>query len=49
MGSAYELETQLLIAQRVNFGDEALLKQMLLDVNDEQKMLMGFGNKLNQK
>ena len=49
MGSAYELETQLLIAQRVNFGDETLLKQLLLDVNDGQKMLMGFGNKLNQK
>jgi len=43
------LETRLLIAQRVNFGDEDLLKQILAEVNDEQKMLMGFGNKLNQK
>lgn len=49
LGSSYELETQLLIAQRVNFGDEDILKQTLTDVNDEQKMLMGFGNKLNQK
>lgn len=49
MGSSYELETQLLISQRVNFGDPELLKQTLIDVTDEQKMLMGFGNKLNQK
>ena len=48
LGSSYELETQLLIASRVNFGDKNLLKQVLDDVNDEQKMLMGFANKLNQ-
>lgn len=48
LGSAYELETQLLIAQRVKFGDQELLNKTLEDVNKEQKMLMGFGNKLNQ-
>jgi four helix bundle protein len=48
LGSAYELETQLPIAQRVNFGNQELLNKTLVDVNDEQKMLMGFGNKLNQ-
>ena len=48
LGSAYELETQLLIAQRVDFGNQELLTKTLVDVNDEQKMLMGFGNKLNQ-
>lgn len=48
MGSSYELETQLLISQRVNFGDPELLKQTLADITDEQKMLRGFGNKLNQ-
>jgi len=42
------LETQLLIAQRVKFGDQELLNKTLEDVNNEQKMLMGFGNKLNQ-
>lgn len=49
MGSSYELETQLLIAQRANLGDQDMIKQTLIDVSDEQKMLMGFGNKLNQK
>ena len=48
LGSSYELETQLLIAQRLTYGDQQLLGQTLVDVNDEQKMLMGFGNKLNK-
>ncbi len=48
LSSAYELETQLLIAQKVNFGNQELLSKTLLDVSDEQKMLMGFGKKLNQ-
>ena len=48
MGSSYELETQLLIAQRLSYGNQSLLSQTIIDVNDEQKMLMGFGNKLNK-
>lgn len=48
MGSSYELETQLLIAQRLSYGNQNLLSQTITDVNDEQKMLMGFGNKLNK-
>ena len=48
MGSSYELETQLLIAQRLSYGNQSLLGQTIADVNDEQKMLMGFGNKLNK-
>jgi four helix bundle protein len=47
LGSAYELETQLLIAKRVNFGDRELLAKTISEVSDEQKMRMGFGNKLN--
>jgi four helix bundle protein len=48
LGSSYELETQLLIAQRMSYGKQDLLSQTLIDVNDEQKMLMGFGAKLNK-
>ena len=48
VGSSYELETQLLIAQRLSYGNQSLLSQTITDVNDEQKMLMGFGNKLNK-
>lgn len=46
LGSSYELETQLLIGQKACFGDPELLNQVLIDINDEQKMLLGFGNKL---
>jgi four helix bundle protein len=48
MGSSYEVKTQLLIAQRVTYGNQELLKQMIADVNDEQKMLFGFAKKINQ-
>ena len=48
LGSAYELETQLLIAQRVNYGDQELMTQVISEINDEQKMLMGFAKKLKQ-
>jgi four helix bundle protein len=48
MGSSYEIETQLLIAQRLSYGNQSLLGQTITDINDEQKMLMGFGNKLNK-
>jgi four helix bundle protein len=46
LGSAYELETQLLIAEAVNYGNEALREEMIRDVQDEQKMLVGFMAKL---
>jgi len=48
LGSSFELETQLLIAQRVNFGKEELLKKMLMDISDEQRMLVSFARKLNR-
>jgi four helix bundle protein len=47
LGSSYELETQLLIAQRIGYGNQDLLTKILTDVNDEQKMFMGFAQKLN--
>ena len=48
LGSSYELETQLLIAQRVGIGEQLLLKQILTDVCGEQKMTIGFLNKLSR-
>ncbi len=48
LGSAFELETQLLIAQKVSFGNQDLLKETIADVNEEQKMLHGFRSKLTQ-
>lgn len=48
LGSAYELETQLLIAQRVGFGNQELLQQMMSEVTEEQKMLITFYDRFNQ-
>lgn len=47
LGSSFELETQLLIAQKVKYGNQDLLNQVLADVTEEQKMLQGFAAKLN--
>ena len=47
LGSSFELETQLLIANAVNFGDNEMRNNILKDIDEEQKMLMSFMNKLN--
>lgn len=46
LGSCYELETQLLIAESVNYGDNLLRGSLLSSVQEEQRMLTGFMGKL---
>lgn len=46
LGSAFELETQVLIAESVNFGDPEIRTQLLKEIDEEQKMIMSFMNKL---
>lgn len=46
LGSGFELETQLLIAKAVNTNAEGLANTILKDVDEEQKMLISFMNKL---
>ena len=48
LGSSFELETQLLIAQAVKYGDNEICNQMLKNIDEEQKMIMSFMNKLNK-
>jgi four helix bundle protein len=48
LGSSFELETQLLISQAINFGDAEIRNQMLKDIDEEQKMIISFMNKLNK-
>lgn len=48
LGSAYELETQVLISEAVNFGLKEACQDLLNDLKEEQKMLIGFGNKLSK-
>lgn len=47
LGSSFELETQLLIAGAVNFGDAILINNILNKIDEEQKMLIAFANKLS--
>ncbi len=42
LGSSFELETQLLIAQRLKFGDDRKVADLITNVSEEQKMLAGF-------
>ena len=42
------METQLLIAEAVNFGDKDLRDSILKDVDEEQKMIMSFMSKLQR-
>ena len=48
LGSSFELETQLLIAAAVGYGDKELRNEILKDVDEEQKMLISFMNKLTK-
>ena len=47
LSSSYELETQLLISERRKYGDAELLKQTLNLVNEVQKMIYTFREKVS--
>ena len=47
LGSSFELETQLLIAKEVKFGDEHLINSTLELLAEEEKMLTAFSISLN--
>ena len=46
IGSCYEIETQLLIAEAVNFGENDKRTDLLKEIDEEQKMIMSFMKKL---
>ena len=48
LGSTFELETQILIAKAANFGNNDLGNEILKDLDEEEKMIMGFMNKLKK-
>ena len=50
LSSSYELETQLLICQRRNYGDSIFLSQLLDELESLQRMIFSYRNKiLNEK
>ncbi len=48
LGSAYELETHLLICQRRGYGNAALLSKIIAEIAEEQKMIYRYQEKLEQ-
>ena len=46
LGSTFEAKTQLLIAAAVNFGNTDMRDEILKDIDEEEKMLIGFMKKL---
>jgi four helix bundle protein len=46
LGSGFELETHLLIAEKAGYGPKEVRDQMLFHINEEQKMLIAFIKKL---
>jgi len=48
LGSCFELETQLLISQAIKYGDDTVRNKILANIDEEEKMIMSFMNKLNK-
>lgn len=49
LGSSFELETQIIIAEKLKKGDQELLQELKMALIEEQKMLTGFQNTLITK
>ncbi|THU37333.1 four helix bundle protein [Niastella caeni] len=48
LGSSFELETQIIIAEQLNKGNQQLLRELKTALLEEQRMLTGFQNALIQ-
>ncbi len=48
LGSSFETETQVLIAEAIHLGDLTVRSRLLQDIDEEQKMIMSFMNKVSQ-
>lgn len=49
LGSSFELETQLLIAKELKYGDQPLLESTLELLTEEEKMLTAFSSSLSKE
>lgn len=47
IGSSFELETQLILASRLNYVEDGIYKSTQNNINELQKMIIGFKNKLD--
>lgn len=48
-GSSYELQTQLIIANKLNLLNDEILEPILRDIDELQKMTYGFQQMLGKK
>jgi four helix bundle protein len=48
LGSSFELETQILISDALNFGSSELRKEILVEIEQEHMMLQSFLLKLKK-
>ena len=46
LGSVFELETQVLVADQLSLGEKQLRMSLLSKIDEEQKMLMSFMKKV---
>ena len=49
LGSCFEMETQLLIAQQLNYGNQEKIIETLTMLSEEEKMLTSFSSSLTAK
>jgi four helix bundle protein len=47
LGESFELETQMIIAERVSLISNETAQQLEMDISEVQKMIIGFKAKLN--
>jgi four helix bundle protein len=48
LGSLFELETQILMIDKLGYGDKQLRMSLLNGIDEEQKMLMSFIQKVGE-
>jgi four helix bundle protein len=48
IGSAYEIETQLIIANKLNYLNDVVLGEILIQITEIQKMIFSFSKKIKE-
>ncbi len=48
-GSSYELETQLIVAEKLGFADEEEIKSLINEINVNQKQIYNFKQSLQNR
>ena len=49
LGSTYEIETQILLCEQLNYFTKEIVEVLLKEISDIQKMLIGLINSLKSK